>query len=146
MEIIKYSCYKYAPETARATVNGQPVNIAGTMIPQMIATGQKSEAEKALKKAYRKQNAAESSYIYAFFAAGTTQFYYITALRFTAADDIKTRLHCYKELKHHLQNHPQTITTEAGYITPTGKTAPKVTTEQIKIDFKKCKKMKIKFA
>lgn len=36
--IIKYSCYKYAPETARATVNGQPVNIAGTMIPQTITT------------------------------------------------------------------------------------------------------------
>lgn len=143
MEIIKYSCYKYAPETARATVNGQPVNIAGTMIPQMIATGQKSEAEKALKKAYRKQNAAENKYIYAFFAAGTTQFYYITALCFTAADDIKTRLRYYKLLKNHLQKHPQTITTESGYFTPNGATEPETKTEQIKIDFSRVYKIRI---
>lgn len=141
--IIKYSCYKYAPETARATVNGQPVNIAGTMIPQMIATGHKSEAEKALKKAYRKQNAAENKYIYAFFWENSKQFYYISNLYFKASADLKTRLYNYKELKHHLQNHPQTITTEAGYITPTGRTAPEVKTEQVKIDFSRVYKIRI---
>lgn len=140
---IKISCYKYAPETARATVNGHPVNITNSMIPQLIATGHREDAVKEIKRIYRKQTAAENKYIYAFFRENSNQFYYIAVLSFGASADIKTRLLCYKELKHYLQANPQTITTESGYITPTGATKPTAKTEQIQINFNKCKKIRV---
>ena len=143
MKIIKYSCYKPAPESARVSVNGRRLDISDTMIPTMIACGQHNKAIEEIKRTYRKQNACENKYIYCFFRENSKQFYYIACLSFPASADLETRLQCYKELKHHLQTHPQTITTESGHITPTGSTTPTVKTEQIKIDFFKCRKIKI---
>ena len=141
--IIKYSAYKYAPETAAATVNGVKIDLKNTMIPAYICSGNGEKARQELKKAYRKQIRTANKYIYCFFAENSKQFYYIACLSFGADEDIKSRLYCYKELKHHLQQNPPTITTESGYITPTGATAPKRTTEAAKIDFSKVKKIRI---
>lgn len=140
---IKYSCYKYAPETAAASVNGIKLDLNNTNIGYLIATGRTAEAEKELKKLYRRTIKAPTNYIYAFFAKDSKQFYYIAWLNFSAADTIERRLHCYKELKHHLQRNPIEIRTEAGHITPTGASAPEVKTITIPIDFRKCKKIKL---
>ena len=47
---IKYSCYKYAPETAAASVNGLKLNLNNTNIGVLIAAGNHAEAEKELKR------------------------------------------------------------------------------------------------
>lgn len=140
---ISYTCYKYAPETARATVNGIKLNLDNTMIPELIATGRKAEAEKELKKLYRRTLKADNNYIYAFFAENSTQFYYISCLNFKANADIKSRLYCYKELKQHLKANPIEIITESGHISPIAAEDPEVKKEIVKIDFKKCRKIKI---
>lgn len=140
---ISYSCYKYAPETAAASVNGIKLNLNNTMIGTLIATGHKAEAEKELKKLYRKTIKTENNYIYVFFAENSKQFYYVSQLYFKANADLKSRLYCYKELKHHLQAHPIEIITESGHITPTGSKKPEIKKEVVKIDFSKCKKLKI---
>ena len=138
--IIKYSAYKYAPETAAATVNGLQINLQNTMIPSIICSGNHEKARQELKKAYRQQIKKSKKYIYCFFAENSKQFYYIACLSFAESDDINTRLYCYKELKHHLQKNPPAIVTESGHITPTGATAPEVIKEVVKIDFSKVKK------
>lgn len=140
---IKYSCYKYAPESARVTVNGEKLDLSRTNIPQYIATGNHEKALAAIKTEYRRQAKQPKKYTYIFYRENSKQFYYIACLTFTAADDIQSRLYCYKELKHHLQNHPQTITTEHGHITPTGASKPEIKTEYVKIDFSKCKRVRI---
>lgn len=142
--IIKYSCrYKYAPETAAASVNGLKLDLYNTKIGVLIACNQTEEAEKELKKLYRKQITKQNKYIYAFFAKSSNDFYYISNLSFSGNDDINQRLYCYKELKNHLKKHAPTFTTESGYITPNGATAPEIKTQQVEIDFSKCKKIKI---
>lgn len=140
---IAYSAYKYAPETARATVNGVSIDLHDTMIPEYITTGQKAKAEADLKKAYRKQISKKANYIYIFFAKDSKQFYYVSCLNFKEDADLKTRLYNYKELKHHLQTHPIEIITESGTITPSGAEKPEVNREVVTIDFSKCRKIKI---
>lgn len=140
---IKYSCYKYAPETAAASVNGLKLNLNNTNIGVLIATGNHAEAEKELKKLYRKEIKKETNYIYAFFNANNKDFYYIECLNFKANADIESRLYCYKELKHHLQAHPVEIVTESGHIIPGATERPEIKKESAKINFKKCKKIKI---
>ena len=140
---ITYSAYKYAPETAKATVNGVNIDLNNTMIPEYITTGQKEKAEAELKKAYRKQTSEKANYIYVFFAKDSKQFYYVSCLNFKADADLRTRLYNYKELKHHLQTHPIEIVTEEGTITPTGASKPEVKKEVVKIDFSRCRKIKI---
>lgn len=143
MIINTYCRYKYAPETAGATVNGLKMDLSNTMIQQHIATGHKAEAEKELKKLYRKEISKENKYIYAFFLHNSNQFYYISCLNFTAKDDIKTRLHCYKELKHHLQNNPPEIVPEIGHFIPGTETKPETIKQNVNINFSKCKKIRI---
>lgn len=140
---IRYSAYKYAPETARATVNGVNIDLHDTMIPEYIATGQKVKAEAELKKAYRKQASKKASYIYVFFVKDSKQFYYVSCLNFKADADIKTRLYYYKELKHHLQANPIEYTIETGKFSPNGSGAPEVKKVTVNIDFNRCRKMKI---
>ena len=142
---IKYSCYKYAPETAAASVNGLKLNLNNTNIGYLIAIGNQAEAEKELKRLYRQTIKEENKYIYAFFVKNSKQFHYITALNFSQSASLDTRLYCYKELKHYLKNNPQEITTESGFISPSGATTPEIKKEYIQIDFNKCKKIKIKF-
>lgn len=144
MEIIKYNAYKYAPETARATVNGQPIDISGTPAPLQICAGDKNGAIITIKRTYRQENRKESKYIYAFQDVNKDTFYYIRLLSFTGSDDIKRRLWAYKELKNHLKKYPPTYTTESGYITPNGSTKPETTTEAAQIDFTRLLKIKIK--
>ncbi len=144
MDKIKFYAYKYAPETARATCNGQPVKIEGTPAPLQICTGKHAEAVKTIKRAARQERNKESRFIYAFMEEGTRKFYYITALSFKASDDIKRRLWAYKELKNHLKKYPPTYTTEAGHVTPEGATKPETTTEAAQIDFTRLLKIKIK--
>lgn len=141
--IIKYNCYKYAPETARVFVNGERLNVSNTMIPQYIATGNKEKAIQEIKKQYRKEAAKEQKYIYAFFAKNSKQFYYIAVLNFSEKADLQTRLYCYKELKHHLINNPMEIKTESGYFTPDGATKPETKTEKVELDFSRIAKIKI---
>lgn len=144
MDKITFYAYKYAPETARATFNGQPVDISGTPAPLQICTGKHAEAVKTIKRAARQERKKESRFIYAFQDANTNNFYYIRMLSFTASDDIKRRLWAYKELKNHLKKYPPTFTTESGYITPNGSTKPETTTEAAQIDFTRLLKIKIK--
>lgn len=143
MEKINFSYYRYSPESAHVTVNGAPLDISNTNIGMLLCCGRHDEARQQIKKAYRKQIMKENNYVFAFFRENSKQFYYIACLRFAANADIKSRLYCYKELKHHMQNQPQTITTESGHVTPYGATAPEVKTEHVKIDFTKCKRLKI---
>lgn len=144
MDKITFYAYKYAPETARATFNGQPVNIRDTAAPLQICTGKHAEAIKTIKRAARQERAKETRYIYAFKSATSDNFYYIRMLNFKASDDIKRRLWAYKELKNHLKKYPPTYTTESGYITPDGSTKPETTTEAAQIDFTRLLKIKIK--
>lgn len=143
MEKIKYSAYKYAPETARATVNGQPVTLQGSAAPLQICTGQHAEAIKTIKRLYRQENAKEARFLYAFKDANTSKFYYISTLYFKASDDINTRLYNYKELKKYLKENPPTYTTESGHITPAGATTPTIKTEAAQINFNKLLIVKI---
>lgn len=144
MDKITFTAYKYAPETARATFNGQPVDISGTPAPLQICTGDTAGAVKTIKRTARQERKKESRFIYAFKGVNTNNFYYIRMLSFTASDDIKRRLWAYKELKNHLKKYPPTFTTESGYITPNGSTKPETTTEAARIDFKRLLKIKIK--
>lgn len=140
---ISYSCYKYAPETAAATVNGLKIDLHNTNIGYLIATGNHTEAEKAIKEQYRKHINRENNFTYCFYVSNSNQFYYISQLNFKANADLKSRFYCYKELKHYLQNHPIEITTESGHIIPGSTEKPEVKKEVVKIDFNKCKKIKI---
>ena len=143
MEKISFYAYKYAPETARATVNGQPVSIQGTAAPLQICTGKHAEAIKTIKRTARQERKKESCFIYAFMEEGTSKYYYITALSFKASDDIKTRLHCFQTLKNYLKKNPPTYTTESGHITPNGSTKPETITEAAQIDFTRLLKIKL---
>ena len=140
---ITYSAYKYAPETAKATVNGVSIDLHNTMIPEYITTGQKAKAEAELKKAYRKQTSQKASYIYVFFAKDSKQFYYVACLNFKADADLKTRLYYYKELKHHLQANPIEYTIESGKFTPAGGEKPEEKKVTVEIDYSRCRKVKI---
>lgn len=140
---INYHAYKYAPETARASVNGQPVNIRDTAAPLAICTGREAEATAIIKRIYRQDQKKPARYIYAFQDENGKAFYYIHMLSFTASDDIKRRLWAYKELKNHLKKYPPTYTTESGHITPNGATRPEVTTEAARINFNKLLILKI---
>lgn len=143
MDKITFYAYKYAPETARATCNGQPVKIEGTPAPLQICTGKHAEAIKTIKRTARQERNKESRFIYAFMEEGTRKFYYITALSFKASDDLKTRLHCFQTLKNYLKKNPPTYTTESGHITPDGATKPETVTEAAKIDFSRLLKIKL---
>lgn len=140
---ITYSAYKYAPESAQASVNNMNIDLHDTMIPNYIVTGQKEKATQELKKAYRKAIATDSRFIYVFFVENSKQFYYVSCLNFSGKADLAERLRNYKELKHHLQTHPIEIVTEEGTITPTGASKPEVKKEIVKIDFSKCRKLRI---
>lgn len=143
MDIITFNAYKYAPETARATFNGQPVNIRDTAAPLQICTGDTAGAVKTIKRTARQERKKESRFLYAFKDENTNNFYYIRLLSFTASDDINRRLWAYKELKKHLKKYPPTYTTEAGHITPDGATRPEVKTEAAQINFNKLLIIKI---
>ena len=143
-ENIIFSAYKYAPETARASVNGKPVRIQGTAAPLQICTGKQAEAIQTIKRLYRQETTRETRYIFAYPTEDVRNFYDLTALSFKASEDIAARLYCFKALKNHLKKNPPTFTTEAGHITPNGSTAPEVTTQAAKINFNKLLKIKIK--
>lgn len=143
MDKIAFYAYKYAPETARATFNGQPVKIEGTPAPLQICTGDTAGAVKTIKRTARQERNKESRFIYAFKSANTNEFYYIRMLSFKASDDIKRRLWAYKELKNHLKKYPPTYTTESGHITPEGATKPETVTEAAQIDFTRLLKIKL---
>ena len=140
------SGYAGAPEMSAASVNGQRVNISGTAAAYYIACRDLDKARAEVMRIYRAEWRKPKKYIYAFQAINSRQFYYITALYFRSNADIKTRLYCYKELKHHLQTYAPTITTETGHITPAGATKPHTTTETVKLDFSKALKIRIKEA
>lgn len=140
---IHYSAYKYAPETAGACVNGIKLDLHDTMIGSLICCQNHKEAIKELKKLYRKTIAKENRYLYAFFKKDSKQFYYVECLNFPANASLQERLYNYKELKHHLQNHPIEIIAESGHITPIAAQKPEVKKEVVTIDFSKCRKMRI---
>lgn len=137
------SGYAGASEQSRASVNGQRVNISGTQAAYYIACRDLDKARAEVIRIYRAERRKPKKYIYAFKEINSRQLYYITALYFRGDSDIKTRLYCYKELKHYLQQNPPTITTESGYITPAGATKPRTTTETVKLDFKKVIKINL---
>lgn len=140
---ITYSAYKYAPESAQATINGIKLDLTVSNAGLAICTRSNAEAEAELKKVYRKTIAKDSRFIYVFFAENSKQFYYVACLNFSGKADLAERLRNYKELKHHLQAHPIEIITESGTITPTGASKPEVKKEVVKIDFSRCRKLKI---
>lgn len=140
------SGYAGASEFSRASVNGQRVNISGTAAAYYIACRDLDKARAEVIRIYRAERRKPKKYIYAFQEINSRQFYYITALYFRSDADIKTRLYCYKELKHHLQTYAPTITTESGHITPAGATKPHTTTETVKLDFTKVLKIRVKEA
>lgn len=142
-ENIIFSAYKYAPETARASVNGQPVRIQGTAAPLQICTEKQAEAIQTIKRLNRQDTRSESRYIYAYPTEDGRNFYYITALQFKASDDIAARLYCFKALKNHLKKNPPTFTTEAGHVTPNGSTKPETVTQAARINFNKLLILKI---
>ena len=145
MERIKYSCYRYAPETTRVTVNGESLDVSGTSIPTMICCGNKDKAIEEIKRLFRKEKKKETRYVYAFFEKGGKKFHYISALNFHESDGINEKLYCYKELKHYLMNNPLIINVESGHITPYGTTKPQTKTQKIELDFTKLGKFKIVF-
>ena len=134
--------YKYAPETVRVFVNGQEINTDGTNIRTDIATGHKEEATKEIKRAYRRQNATESNYIYAFFVEGTKKFYYLPQLCFKASASIDERLRIYKESKAYFKENPAPIIIETGNPYESKKPEEK---KEMKIDFTRTTKYKINF-
>ncbi len=140
---IKWSGYKYAPESVKITANGQQINPDAQQIKNLICCGKKADAIQAIKREYRKETRKECKYTYAFFAEGSRQYYYIPELYYTAGAGLDERFFFYKRLKNHLQQHKIEITTESGYITPEGSTAPEVKTEYVKIDFSRILKLKI---
>ena len=142
-EKIIFSGYAGAPELSRASVNGKQIDINGTSAAYYIACSDFTKAREEIKRIYRQQNKTKDKYLYAFMDPSTRQFYYISVLNFTAADDIKARLYCYKELKHHLQKYPPEVTAESGHITPAGAEKPKRETITAKIDYSKLLKVKI---
>lgn len=143
-ERISANGYKYAPESIRINVNGQ--NIESTAAKYNFCCGRIEEAKAEAKKEYRRKNKTPRKYVFAF-PTDTSEFYYIYALNFTEADDIQTRLYCYKELKHYLQKNPPIITTESGHFTPNGSTKPEtIRTDGKKINYKKLLKIRIKEA
>ena len=142
-EKIKMSGYTGAPELCAASVNGQPLPIRGTKAAYYIACRNFTKAREEIKRIYRQQNRRTNRYIYAFKDQTTKAFYYIAILSFTESDDIKTRLCCYKELKHHLQKNPPEVVTESGHITPTGAEKPHRETTAAAVNFNALLKVKI---
>lgn len=146
MDKITFYAYRYAPESARATFNGQPVNIQGTAIPLQICSGQHAEAVNEIKRIARKRRAEKSKFTYAFLDKKSNKFYYIPELYFRESDDIYDRLRCFKCLKETLQKNPPQIIIEYGNITPKGSKKSKTVTETVQIDFARLIKVKIKEA
>lgn len=140
---IKWKGYKYAPESVRVSANGQRISTDGTNIATKICCGNTAGAMEEIKKKYRQQIRQEKRYTYAYLRENSRQFYYISCLRFSESASIEEKLHCYKELKHHLQRQPVEIITESWHITPTGATAPEVKREPVTIDFSRLAKVQI---
>ena len=144
MEKITYSFYRYAPETMNVNVNGLKIDISNTNIAMDIISGNEEKAFADIKRLYRKMVKEENRFLYVFFVKGTKQFKYIECLNFTATATIQERLYNYKELKHYLQAHPETIQTESGSFNPYGNNvATEKKTEVIEIDYSKAKKIRI---
>lgn len=141
MKITTNNFYKYAPETVKVFVNGQEIDTTGTMIKSQIASGNTEEATKEIKRSYRKQIRKESNFIYVFFAENSNKFYYIPALQFPATATMQEKLRTYKEAKKYFKENPITVIIETG--NPYRSTKPE-TREEIKIDFTRTSKYKIK--
>lgn len=139
---ITYSAYKYAPESARASVNGIRLELTSEA-KDAICFKSKEEARAELKKVYRKTIAKEKRFVYVFFKENSKQFYYISVFSFSENASLAERLKEYKNLKYQLQTYPIEITTETGYISPNGASKPEVKKEIVKIDFSRCRKLRI---
>ena len=144
MDKITFYAYRYAPESARATFNGQPVNIQGTAVPLKICSGQHAEAVNEIKRIARKKRAEKSKFTYAFLDKKSNNFYYIPQLYFREPAGIDEKLRCYKYLKDILIKNPPQMVIEHGNITPYGSTKSKTITQTAQIDFSRLIKVRIK--
>jgi hypothetical protein len=97
--MIRWSMYRWAPETFRCSVNGKAINLLDpSRIGQLVVAGRTEEAEAEIKRIVRAKNRKKRWVTFGFFGENSATYYFTFQLR-AEDDNLADKLHVYKTWK-----------------------------------------------
>ena len=98
-DIIKYSMYRFAPETFKCSVNGQSLAIEDpSTLGMMFVSGNTKGVDDEIKRIVRKIRTQRRRVTFGFYGKGNNKYFYTRELG-AYDDDLQDKLRIYKEWK-----------------------------------------------